>query len=177
MDQRFLIAHQQQKKRRPRKASTKRAWPKLSHTSDLDSTSATVQVTSPMPANRPALKTSPSQAIGYAYKKKAITYLQTQGLTLLACNLSCPLGEIDAVMRDGSILVFVEIRHRHQQHYGGATESITKPKLMRLQRTAQYFLPQLSATFFQDKTPICRFDAIVTKDNGSQLVWLKHISS
>lgn len=198
MDPRFHIAHQQQKKRRPRKAANKRSWPQLclaekpEHVSHTTSTStlqnpnldgAEPEHLSPMKPASPRStdkrvdhKISPSQAIGYAYEKKAIAYLQAQGLILLAHNLSCPLGEIDAVMRDGSILVFVEIRHRHRQEYGGASASITAHKLLCLRRTAAYFLPQLSTAFFHGKTPFCRFDAMVSQGQGTEWVWFKHIT-
>ncbi|WP_159991705.1 YraN family protein [Pelistega ratti] len=115
-----------------------------------------------------------SQEKGFSYEDIAIEYLQSQGLQLLHKNLACPLGEIDAVMRDKQTLVFIEVRFRQHNRYGGAIQSITPHKIKRLIRTAEYFLPFLSYTYFQQKTPFCRFDAVCIENN--EKIWLKNIT-
>lgn len=188
MDPRFTIALQQQKKRRrPPKARAQRSWPKLVlspeqqavtlRPSCTSSTSYTQSSSEDSLATNiaTATKVSPTQEIGYAYEEKAIALLQDQGLVLLARNLRCPLGEIDVIMRDDKVLIFIEIRHRRHAGFGGAAASITSAKLLRLQRAANYFLPQLSRLFFQSKIPYCRFDAIAFENDGAELIWLKNI--
>ncbi len=67
-------------------------------------------------------------------------YLKSQGLKLIATNFSCRAGEIDIVMLDKNLLVFVEVRFRKNNNFGGGLESITISKQRKLRRTAELFL-------------------------------------
>ncbi|NCW51985.1 MAG: YraN family protein, partial [Betaproteobacteria bacterium] len=49
-------------------------------------------------------------------------------------------GEIDLVMRAGSVLVFVEVRYRSSQAFGGAIESLGRQKQARIRHAAACFL-------------------------------------
>jgi putative endonuclease len=51
-----------------------------------------------------------------------------------------PFGEIDVIAKDGSFLVFVEIRTKRSDHYGSPQESITRGKQRRMIRAAQAYL-------------------------------------
>jgi len=53
-------------------------------------------------------------------------YLQQQGLKLLTRNYRGKRGEIDIVMQDKNALVFVEVRYRKNDFFGGALE-INRP--------------------------------------------------
>ncbi|MFV9474762.1 YraN family protein [Advenella sp. RU8] len=117
-------------------------------------------------------KLSARQTTGLQAEQQAIEYLETQGLKKVARNLSCRFGEIDAIMIDGNTLVFIEIRLRNHQQFGGAAASITPAKQKRLRASASIYLPLLSHRHFGGKTPFCRFDA-VCMDHG-QMEWIKH---
>jgi putative endonuclease len=67
-------------------------------------------------------------------------YLQQQGLKLLARNYRGKRGEIDIVMQDRDALVFVEVRYRKNNVYGGALESVTTDKQARVLATAEQYL-------------------------------------
>ena len=69
-------------------------------------------------------------------------YLKSQGLKLLNTNFSCRLGEIDIIMLDKNMLVFVEVRFRKNNNFGGGLESITPAKQQKLRRTAELYLQQ-----------------------------------
>ena len=43
-----------------------------------------------------------------------------QGLTIVGRNFRTRFGEIDLIARDGSTLVFVEVRLRTSSRFGGA---------------------------------------------------------
>lgn len=58
----------------------------------------------------------------------AAHYLQQQHLFLIARNYRCRYGEIDLIMRDQSMLVFIEVKMRTHHSFGGAIQSITKLK-------------------------------------------------
>jgi len=116
---------------------------------------------------------SPTQRAGDAGEDRALALLVARGLTLLARNLSCPLGEIDLVMRDGSTLVFVEVRARQHRQYGGAAASVGATKQQRLVHAARFFLPTLTRQHCQGVEPACRFD-VVAFDDGAP-VWLRGV--
>lgn len=100
---------------------------------------------------------------GNAAEDRALAHLQTAGLHLLARNYRTPGrggGEIDLVLRepDGT-LVFVEVRSRSGQTYGGAAASIGAAKQRRIVLAARHYLMQLGAP------PPCRFDAVLVEES------------
>ena len=104
---------------------------------------------------------------GVRAERQAYRYLQSQGLTLLARNYSCRLGEIDLIMSDRDTLVFVEVRERNSARYGGAAASITPPKQQKIQRTAEYFL----VNHRRLSNMPCRFDVVAIE--GGTISWLR----
>jgi len=106
------------------------------------------------------------QITGAAGEAQALAYLQDQGLVLVEQNFRCKTGEIDLVMRDGQSLVFVEVRARASNRYGGAAASVTPSKQRRLIRTAHYYLQRFRAM------PPCRFDVIAI--DAGIMHWLKN---
>ena len=97
---------------------------------------------------------SPKQAIGAHYEHRALDYLMQAGLRPLARNPSCRMGEIDLVLRDGDVLVLVEVRARRDRCFGGAAASITLAKQRRLIRAASLLLPALLRLMAQDRSGI-----------------------
>ena len=112
------------------------------------------------------MKPSSSEA-GRLAESRALAYLQDQGLLLIDRNVRNRRGEIDLVMRDGDTLVFVEVRQRRSERYGGAAASINAAKQARMWRSAEHYLLRYP------NPPACRFDAICI--DGDSLVWLRHI--
>ncbi|HLR13009.1 MAG TPA: YraN family protein [Burkholderiaceae bacterium] len=115
---------------------------------------------------------SPTQQQGGQAENTAADWLQARGLSILMRNLACRAGEIDLIACDEDVLVFVEVRQRHNARYGGAAASITRAKQQRITRAASYFLPALSQAYFQGQTPVCRFDVVVL--DAEQLTWHPH---
>ena len=77
---------------------------------------------------------------GAAAESSAARYLTSQGLVLLDTNVRYRDGELDLVMRDGDTLVFIEVRYRADDAFGGAAASVTRSKRQRLIRAASRFL-------------------------------------
>jgi len=71
-------------------------------------------------------------------------YLQKQGLKLITRNYRGLRGEIDIVMQDKKVLVFVEVRYRKNNDFGGALESVTAKKQSRILATAEQYMQQES---------------------------------
>lgn len=100
----------------------------------------------------------------------AQTYLCQQGLQLIERNYRCRQGEIDLIMQQQAILVFIEVRYRRNSYYGGSLESINYPKQQRILRTANHYLYTHSWT----QPYPCRFDVVLIQGNLTtpQLCWL-----
>lgn len=90
-------------------------------------------------------------------ERLARCHLESQGLSLLAANHTEKGGELDLVLQEGSMVVFVEVRQRRSAEHGSAAESLDARKLQRLRRTASLFLLRTYGTEEVD----CRFDAVL----------------
>lgn len=102
-------------------------------------------------------------------EERAAEFLQRQGLKPVAQNFRSRFGEIDLIMLDAEMLVFVEVRQRSHSDFGGAAGSVDIHKQQRLIRTAQYYLAK------QGHTPPCRFDVVLMDDQaGLNMQWLKN---
>lgn len=84
----------------------------------------------------------------------ACRYLQKQGLTILDSNFTTRAGEVDLIMYDknnADTLIFVEVRYRKNQNFGGAAASVTPKKQQRIIKAAlayqQQNAPQSSMRF------------------------------
>jgi putative endonuclease len=106
---------------------------------------------------------------GDAAERAAECYLTKHGLKLVTRNFRTRFGEIDLIMRDGDTLVFVEVRMRKGQSFGGAAASIGNTKQGRLVAAAQQYLSDLK------HPPACRFDALLLGDTEAREVeWIKN---
>ncbi|MDR2876601.1 MAG: YraN family protein [Chromatiales bacterium] len=77
---------------------------------------------------------------GKLAEEAGLAYLQARGLHLLECNFRCRAGEIDIVMRESETLVFVEVRYRRSDYFGGPAASVAARKQQRLIKAAEYYL-------------------------------------
>lgn len=101
--------------------------------------------------------------LGRRAEDLALEYLQSIGYRLQARNYRFRGGELDLVMCDGPILVFVEVRSRTSQQHGTPLETIDFKKRRQIEKTAGLFLAREK---INPDTP-CRFDAIaVAFDNA-----------
>lgn len=109
-----------------------------------------------------------TQQAGNLAEQRALDYLIEQRLQLVERNFRCQQGEIDLIMRDKQTLVFVEVRFRGYEHYGGSLSSVTPTKQRRLIQAAKFFL--FTHEDF-NKSP-CRFDVIGI--SARQFEWIQH---
>ncbi|VCU71800.1 hypothetical protein PIGHUM_03890 [Pigmentiphaga humi] len=122
----------------------------------------------PSGAAPPAAR-SPAQQAGDRAEDRALAWLRAAGLRLVARNASCRAGEIDLIMQDGAVLVFVEVRARTAARYGGAAASVTPAKQRRLALAARHFLH----TRWRGPLPPCRFDVLAFEAAGPPR-WIRH---
>lgn len=81
-----------------------------------------------------------SKDIGDAAEDAALAHLRAAGLVLVERNWRCRGGEIDLVMREGSTLVFVEVRHRSNASHGDGLDSVGAAKRRRLRSAIRAWL-------------------------------------
>ncbi len=108
--------------------------------------------------------------IGFIAQSQALAFLLKQGLTLRDENYSCKQGELDLVMSDNGILVFVEVRKRKHQQYGSGAESVQHSKRSKLIKAATHYL--LTQNLY-DKV-YCRFD-IISINQEQKITWLQNV--
>jgi putative endonuclease len=106
---------------------------------------------------------------GAAAEELAARYLGAHGLKLIERNYRCRFGEIDLIMRDARTLVFVEVRMRASDAFGGAAASITPAKQAKLIQAARHYLAQSGTS------EACRFDAVLLRDarDVHGIEWIK----
>lgn len=83
--------------------------------------------------------------LGQEAEDLALGYLQQQGLTLIERNYRSRYGEIYLIMRDQQHIVFVEVRFRSSQRYGGALSSVDIHKQRKLIKCAQQYIANTSS--------------------------------
>ena len=106
-------------------------------------------------------------ARGGQWEQVALEWLQGKGWRLVERNYHCRLGEIDLIMRDADVLVFVEVRYRKSAGFGSAVESVDRRKQQKLLLAARHYLRQWSGA-----EPVCRFDVVaISGAGGSAIEW------
>lgn len=113
--------------------------------------------------------TQVAQRIGQLAEQRALDYLTQKGLKLITRNYHCRLGEIDLIMRDGCSLVFIEVRARQTNDFGGGLASITYAKRQKIIKTTSHYL--LSHKL-NEQEPI-RFDVVAIEGQSGELTWIK----
>lgn len=124
-----------------------------------------------MPAAEAALD---RRARGFAVEAAAREHLLAAGLRPLAGNVAFRSGELDLVMQDrdalGELLVFVEVRFRADDAFGGGAASVDAGKRRKLLRAAALFLHR---NRLHDMP--CRFDVVEASGDPGQprLNWIR----
>ena len=102
---------------------------------------------------------------GKYWEQVARDYLIRQGLVLIEENFHCRFGEIDLIMSDNETLVFIEVKYRKGQQYGGAIATISKNKQQKIAKTASIYLQQHQLNEYN--TPY-RFDVIAIDNQANE---------
>jgi len=112
-----------------------------------------------------------TRALGQAGEAAAVRYLKRRGLVILARNLRSRLGEIDLLARDGSTLVFVEVKARRGLSGDPPEAAVDARKRARLGRLA---LGYLAARRLGEQS--CRFDVVgVSLDEAGSVIGVRHL--
>ena len=80
------------------------------------------------------------QELGAAGERAAARYLRSLGFKILESRYRCPRGEIDLIARDGSSLVFVEVKTRRSGSGWVPEDAVTVSKQRRIRGVALWYL-------------------------------------
>ena len=120
---------------------------------------------------------SGNRRLGEWGERQARLHLEANGYSLLARNYRCRAGEIDIVARQGDQLVFVEVKARRGDAYGGAEESISPARSERLAEVAEEFLQTRLCGDFSSRTD-WRIDLVcLNMDRRGRLLSINHIEN
>ena len=95
------------------------------------------------------------QSLGKLGEELACAELQRRGYAILARRYRSRFGEIDIIARDGDTVVFVEVKARAGEEFGGAAAAVTGWKQRRMTQMAVDFLARQRLS----ESP-CRFDVV-----------------
>ena len=97
----------------------------------------------------------------------ALEFLQEHGLTLVKRNHRCRMGEVDLIMQDGGVTVFVEVRLRSSAALVSAGESVDTRKQRRIITAARHYL------IGRPDAP-CRFDCVLlARLDAGAIEWVR----
>lgn len=80
------------------------------------------------------------ETLGSEGERAALEWYVRRGFRLVARNWRCPLGELDLVVRRGTLLAFVEVKTRSGDAFGGPFEAVNWRKQHKLRQLGEAFL-------------------------------------
>lgn len=101
--------------------------------------------------------------LGDIGENAAVRYLKRHGYKIIERNFSCRFGEIDIIAKDKEYLVFIEVKLRKSNDFGGALGAITPSKIEKIRKTANLYIMK------NPDIPV-RFDVVaITGDAGKKI--------
>ena len=114
----------------------------------------------------------PRRLFGQEGESAAEQYLRHKGYRIVARNLRSSVGELDLVAEDGQVLVFVEVKARRNDAFGGAVHAVHQRKQEKLIQLASRYLARHHLRGRQ-----CRFDVILLQGRGAVTPQIEHIQN
>ncbi len=92
-------------------------------------------------AHADPVSASHHRELGALGEQIAVEHLRGLGMQILARNWRCRYGELDVIAAEaGAVVVFVEVKTRSGDGFGGPEQAVTPQKLRRLRRLAGIWL-------------------------------------
>ena len=109
---------------------------------------------------------------GLIAEKTARIFLERHGLKYLSQRYRTKLGEIDLIMLDKDILVFIEVKYRSRNSYYPINETISAHKLRKISATSKLFCQNFKLSYSSQRIDAIFIENSCDKDN---IQWLKDI--
>jgi putative endonuclease len=107
------------------------------------------------------------RADGADHEQMAFDYLSAQGYRLVKKNFHFGrAGEIDLILRDGEVYVFVEVKMRRSRNFGAPEDSVTMSKRKQIYRVAEGFVHVMGLKSYEARFDVIAID-YVTGVNGA----------
>lgn len=113
-----------------------------------------------------------SHQFGQTSERLAEQFLVAKGYRIVERNLRTSLGELDLVAEDGDILVFVEVKGRTTEAFGGARLAVGRRKQHKLIQLASQYLAQ---RHLSDRA--CRFDVVLVQGDPTPKGQIEHLEN
>jgi putative endonuclease len=114
------------------------------------------------------VKPPSTHAVGNQGEDVARSWLESRGYRYITRNWRCQAGELDLVMRQGEVIVFVEVKARHGSSAGRASESVSRTQSRRILNAAEWYMQSHPDT--EDMVWRCDILAITWFPNDSPSV-------
>jgi putative endonuclease len=111
------------------------------------------------------------QVLGREGEHVAEQFLRKKGYKVVERNYRCAAGELDLIVLDRRVVVFVEVKTRSGKGFGSPLEAVEFRKQRRMIRAAQFFL---SANKLHQRD--ARFDVVGISWSGREPV-VEHIEN
>jgi putative endonuclease len=98
------------------------------------------------------------QQFGRDGESLAERFLQSRGYRIVARNVRSSSGELDLIAEDGGVLVFIEVKARQTNAFGGALYAVDRKKQARIVKQAAQYLAR-----HRVHSRCCRFDVVLLK--------------
>ena len=112
--------------------------------------------------------------IGTLGENLAVEHLTSLGLQVLDRNWRCRYGELDIIAADGATrtAVFVEVKTRTSDRFGGVQQAVTPDKVRRLRRLAGLWLAGQD-----DRWAAVRIDVIGVRIGRAPIPEITHLQA
>ena len=114
----------------------------------------------------------PNHFFGQEGEATAERYLRRKGYRIIEKNLRTSLGELDLVAEDGPVLVFVEVKARRTEEFGGAVQAVHRRKQEKVIQLAAQYLARHHLT-----NRACRFDVVLFQGTDGTDPKIEHIQN
>ena len=110
--------------------------------------------------------------IGALGEQLAVDHLTALGLRVIDRNWRCRWGELDVVAADvaAGVVVFVEVKTRTTDQFGGVAQAVTPQKVRRLRRLAGLWLANHDGSWAQ-----VRIDVVGVRIGRQPIPELTHV--
>ncbi len=99
--------------------------------------------------------------VGKKGEKAAELFLRKRGYKIIERNFRTPFGELDLIVRDDNVLIFVEVKTRSSEKFGLPEDAITYKKRLHIVRSAFFYLKKYGLM-----DCLYRFDIITVMPSG-----------
>ena len=110
------------------------------------------------------------QRSGQQGEQIAVDYLKKIGYKIRHRNFRCRQGEIDIIARDGSTLVFIEVKTKAQTAFGVPQAMVTSTKQSTLTNVAMHYVQQ-----YRLINTALRFDVVAITFLPNKMPEVNHI--